>query len=333
MAKSALITGITGQVGSHLAELLLTKGYEVHGTTRCLRGDNGLSIRHLRDRILLYESDLLDQLSLIRLLDKVQPGEVYNLAAQSFVPASWSHPVLTGNVNALGVTRLLEAIRAVDPTIRFYQACSSEVFGRASEAPQNEATPFCPSSPYAISKAFAHWITVSYRESYGLFACSGICFNHESPRRGEQFVTRKVARAVAQIKCGREQRLRLGDIQATRDWGYVGDFVRAMWLMLQQDEPQDYVIGTGQAHTVERFVEAAFQHVGLDWHEHVTIDPNLYRPNRGHALIADPTKACRQLGWRPEVSFEQLVRMMVDADLQQLAALPDAPGRLLPTAA
>jgi GDPmannose 4,6-dehydratase len=315
MERSALITGVTGQVGSYLAEMLLDNGYRVHGTTRRTGGTNHSRIRHLRDRVTLHNADLRDQLSLMRLLDRVQPHEIYNLAAQSFVPKSWAQPALTCDVNSVGVIRLLEAVRAVNPAIRFYQACSSEMFGHVDQTPQNETTPFCPSSPYALSKAFAHWITVNYRQNYGLYACSGICFNHESPRRGEQFVTRKVTQAVAQIKLGRKRRLRLGDVSSERDWGFAGDFVRAMWLMLQQDEPEDYVIGTGETRSVERFVDEAFRYAGLDWRDHVSIDPTLYRPKATNLLVADPTRAHRQLGWYPKVSFEQLVEMMVEADL------------------
>jgi GDPmannose 4,6-dehydratase len=319
MERSALITGITGQVGSYLAEMLLARGYRVHGTTRRLHDAGRSRIRHLLDRLTLHEADLLDQVVLMRLIREVRPREIYNLAAQSFVPTSWRQPAQTSNVNALGVARLLEAICAVDPSIRFYQASSSEMFGQVHETPQNESTPFCPSSPYAASKAFAHWVTVNFRESCGVFACSGISFNHESPRRGEQFVTRKITQAVARIKMGVKLPLRLGNIQSEKDWGFVGDHVRAMWLMLQQDEPEDYVIGTGETHSVEQFVEAAFQCADLDWREHVQIDPHLYRPKGPNVLVAEPTRARQQLGWQPEVSFEQLVELMVEADLARLA--------------
>ncbi len=313
----ALITGITGQDGSYLAELLLEKGYEVHGMVRRSSTENFERIEHLRDRIVLHQADLLDQLSLIRLLEEVQPRELYNLAAQSFVPTSWKQPLLTGEFTALGVTRLLEAVRLVDPQIRFFQASSSEMFGSVKEEPQNEQTPFWPRSPYAVAKVYGHFITINYRESYGLFACSGISFNHESPRRGKEFVTRKVTDAVARIKLGLLDRLKLGNLQARRDWGYAGDYVRAFWLMLQQEEPDDYVIATGVQHSVQELVEIAFDHVGLDWQKYVQVDQGLFRPAEVNSLRGDASKAQRKLGWEPTVSFEQLVQMMVDADLER----------------
>lgn len=317
MAKKALITGITGQDGSYLAELLLEKGYEVTGVVRRLSTPNLWRIEHILDRITLKPGDLLDQLSLIRLIDEVEPDELYNLAAMSFVPASWDQPMLTGEYNSQGVTRVLDAIRQVNPKIRFYQASSSEMFGKVREVPQTELTPFYPRSPYGVSKVFAHYITVNYRESYDMFAVSGILFNHESPRRGLEFVTRKVCEAAARIKLGLADTLSLGNLQAQRDWGFAGDYVRAMWLMLQQDRPDDYVIATGESHTVQRLVELAFGHVGLDWRPYVKLDPKLLRPAEVDHLIGDASKARRVLGWEPEVSFEQLVAMMVDADLER----------------
>ncbi len=316
----ALITGITGQDGSYLAELLLEKGYEVHGMVRRSSTENFERIEHLRDRIVLHQADLLDQLSLIHLLEQVRPRELYNLAAQSFVPTSWKQPLLTGEFTALGVTRLLEAVRLVDPQIRFFQASSSEMFGSVQEEPQNEQTPFWPRSPYAVAKVYGHFITINYRESYGLFACSGISFNHESPRRGKEFVTRKVTDAVARIKLGLLDHLKLGNLQARRDWGYAGDYVRAFWLMLQQEEPDDYVIATGVQHSVQELVEIAFEHVGLDWRKYVQVDPALFRPAEVNSLRGDASKARRKLGWQPTVDFEQLVRMMVDADLKRWQA-------------
>ena len=298
----------------------------MHGTHRRSSGDNCQRIRHLSDQITLHEADLLDQYSLVHMLQEVRPREIYNLAAQSFVPSGWSQPVLTGDLNGLGVTRLLEAVRAVDPTIRFYQASSSEMFGHAQRWPQCETTPLAPRSPYAAAKTYGHWITINYRESYGLFACSGICFNHESPRRAPQFLTRKISQAVARIKLGQAQRLELGNLGAKRDWGYAGDYVRAMWLMLQQDKAEDYVIGTGKTHSVEQFVDAAFRYVGLDWRDHVSVDPALCRPAELDVLVADPGKAARQLGWRPQVEFEQLVEMMVEADLCRLAGSTELPS-------
>jgi GDPmannose 4,6-dehydratase len=317
MTKRAIITGISGQDGSYLAELLLEQGYHVVGITRRLSSPNYGRIEHLLDRIELRPADLLDQLSLIRAIADVRPTEFYNLAAMSFVPASWDQPFLTGEFNAQGVTRVLEAIRHVDPTIRLYQASSSEMFGKVREVPQNEMTPFYPRSPYGVSKVFGHYITVNYRESYGLFACSGILFNHESPRRGLEFVTRKVTDGVARIKLGLADSLALGNLQAQRDWGFAGDYVRAMWLMLQQDTPDDYVVATGLSHSVEQLVELAFSHVGLDWREYVRTDPAFIRPAEVDHLVGDPSKARRVLGWTPSVDFGGLVRMMVDADVQR----------------
>ena len=320
MTKRALITGITGQDGSYLAELLLSKGYRVVGAVRRSSTPNLWRIQHLLDRVELRPADLLDQLSLIRVIDEVRPHELYNLAAMSFVPASWDQPMLTGEFNAQGVTRLLDAIRQVDPGIRLYQASSSEMFGKVREVPQTELTPFYPRSPYGVSKVFGHYITINYRESYGLFACSGILFNHESPRRGLEFVTRKVTDAVARIKLGLADSLLLGNLDAARDWGFAGDYVRAMWLMMQQDKPDDYVVSTGVAHTVRDLVEHAFGHVGLDWQRYVKLDPALLRPAEVDHLIGDSSRAREKLGWRPEVDFAGLVRMMVDADLERHAA-------------
>ena len=319
MSKRAIITGVTGQDGSYLAELLLDRGYEVVGVTRRLSAPNHWRIEHLLDRIELRPADLLDQLSLIRLIEDVRPHEIYNLAAMSFVPASWDQPLLTGEYNAQGVTRVLEAIRQVDTSIRVYQASSSEMFGKVRETPQTEATPFYPRSPYGVSKVFAHYVTVNYRESHGLFAVSGILFNHESPRRGLEFVTRKVTRGAARIKRGLTDTLSLGNLDARRDWGFAGDYVRAMWLMLQQDRAEDYVIATGRSHSVRELVEVAFSHAGLDWREHVRTDPALLRPAEVDHLIGDPAKAETALGWRPSVDFEGLVRMMVDADLERIS--------------
>lgn len=318
MKKRALITGITGQDGSYLAELLLDKGYEVFGLVRRLSASNAWRIEPFADRVTLIPGDLLDQLSLIRVLERTQPQELYNLAAMSFVPASWDQPMLTGEFNSQAVTRVLEAVRVVDPGIRMYQASSSEMFGKVREVPQRESTPFYPRSPYGVSKVFAHYITVNYRESYGLFAVSGILFNHESPRRGLEFVTRKVAHAAARIKLGLARELLLGNLNAHRDWGFAGDYVRAMWQMLQQDVPDDFVIATGVSHSVQELVEIAFNHVGLDWQQYVKQDPALLRPAEVDHLIGDPSKARDQFGWTPSVSFEGLIRMMVDADLERL---------------
>ncbi len=322
MPRRAVITGITGQDGSYLAELLLEKGYEVVGVVRRTSAANLWRIEHLLDRITLKPGDLLDQLSLIRLLHDVKPHEVYNLAAMSFVPASWDQPMLTGEFNAQGVTRVLEAVRQVDPTIRVYQASSSEMFGKVREVPQTELTPFYPRSPYGVSKVFGHYITVNYRESYGLFACSGILFNHESPRRGLEFVTRKVSDGVARIKLGLANSISLGNLDAQRDWGFAGDYVRAMWLMLQQAHADDYVIATGVSHSVRDLVVTAFGHAGLDWEKHVRLDPALIRPAEVDQLIGDASKARRVLGWDTSVTFQALVKMMVDADLERLAAQP-----------
>ena len=318
MSKRAIITGITGQDGSYLAELLLDHDYEVVGIARRLSAPNHWRIEHLLDRITLRPADLLDQLSLIRVINDVQPHEVYNLAAMSFVPASWDQPMLTGEYNAQGVTRMLEAIRHVDTSIKLYQASSSEMFGKVRESPQTEQTPFYPRSPYGVSKVFAHYITVNYRESYDLFAVSGILFNHESPRRGLEFVTRKVTHAVARIKLGLTDSLSLGNLDARRDWGFAGDYVRAMWLMLQQDRAEDYVIATGISHSVRDLVEIAFAHAGLDWQEHVRIDPAFLRPAEVDHLIGNPTKAKFDLDWEPTVDFDRLIRIMVDADLERL---------------
>ncbi|MBS0208536.1 MAG: GDP-mannose 4,6-dehydratase [Planctomycetes bacterium] len=328
MAGTALITGITGQDGSYLAEFLLSKGYRVHGMMRRSSSENLERIAHLKDRISLHQGDVLDQLSLIRLIDAVRPTEIYNLAAQSFVPTSWEQPVLTSEVTGLGVTRMLDAIREVNDQIRFYQASSSEMFGRVRETPQRETTPFYPRSPYGVAKVYGHYITVNYRESYQLFACSGILFNHESPRRGLEFVTRKISHGVAQIKLGLASELRLGNLQALRDWGYAGDYVRAMWMMLQQDAPDDYVIATNETHSVEEFVRLAFDHVGLDWKDYVAIDPKFYRPTEVDLLLGDYTKARKRFGWMPEMRFETLVTTMVDADLDLLKSGAKAPIRL-----
>jgi GDPmannose 4,6-dehydratase len=322
MAKRALITGITGQDGSYLAELLLEKGYEVYGAVRRASTTNFWRLEHLLDRIVLKPADLLDQLSLIRLIDDVKPDELYNLAAMSFVPASWDQPMLTGEFNSQGVTRALEAVRHVNPRIRFYQASSSEMFGKVREVPQTELTPFYPRSPYGVSKVFAHYITVNYRESYDLFAVSGILFNHESPRRGLEFVTRKVTDGVARIKLGLSETLSLGNLDAHRDWGFAGDYVRAMWLMLQQDKADDYVIATGESHSVRELVEVAFTHAGLDWRKYVRLDPKFLRPAEVDLLVGDASKARKTLDWRPEVDFPGLVKMMVDADLARLSRVP-----------
>jgi GDPmannose 4,6-dehydratase len=314
----ALITGVTGQDGSYLAELLLAKGYEVVGVVRRTSHHSYERIEHLLNRIEVVAADLLDQHSLTVVLQDTRPDEVYNLAAQSYVPTSWTQPVLTGEFTALGVTRILEAVRLVHPSAKFYQASSSEMFGRVTETPQRETTSFYPRSPYGVAKVYGHWITVNYRESYDLFAVSGILFNHESPRRGIEFVTRKVTDGVARIKLGLARELRLGNLDARRDWGFAGDYVDAMWRMLQQPEPRDYVIGTGQTHSVRELVESAFSHVGLDWRKHVTTDPKYMRPAEVDLLQADPTKARKELGWSPKVGFGELVAMMVDADLERL---------------
>src|SRR5438067_7374737 len=320
MAKRALITGITGQDGSYLADLLLSKGYEVHGMVRRSSEEKFERIAHLKGKVLLHQGDLLDQFSLAKLLGDLKPDEVYNLAAQSFVPTSWNQPVLTGEFTALGVTKMLEAVRYSAPKARFYQASSSEMFGKVLEVPQTENTPFYPRSPYGVAKCYGHFITVNYRESYDLFACSGICFNHEGPRRGLEFVTRKVTHGAAAIKLGLQQELRLGNLDAERDWGYAKDYVEAMWLMLQQGEPEDYVIATGQAHSVRDLVNVAFDQVGLNPDDHVRTDPAFYRPAEVDHLIGDYSKAKERLGWEPRTSFEELVRLMVDSDLELLAS-------------
>ncbi|HXZ43205.1 MAG TPA: GDP-mannose 4,6-dehydratase [archaeon] len=316
---TALITGITGQDGSYLADFLLTQSYRVVGMVRRSSTENFERIEHLRGKIEICQADLLDQLSLITLLRHVRPQEVYNLASMSFVPTSWDQPVLTGEFTALGVTRMLEAVRLVDREIRFYQASSSEMFGRVQETPQTERTPFYPRSPYGVAKVYGHWITVNYRESYNLFACSGILFNHESPRRGKEFVTRKVTDGVARIHGGRTQQLSLGNLAARRDWGYAGDYVEAMWRMLQQPTPDDYVIATGATHSVQELCELAFARAGLNWQDHVVVDPALVRPAEVELLQGDASKAKRMLGWQPRVSFRQLVEMMVDADMERFA--------------
>jgi len=320
MTQRALITGITGQDGSYLAELLLEKGYEVHGMVRRSSEEKFERISHLRERVTLHPGDLLDQFSIVSLLDALHPDEVYNLGAQSFVPTSWNQPVLTGEFTALGVTKMLEAIRHTYPAARFYQASSSEMFGKVRETPQTEQTPFYPRSPYGVAKAYGHHITVNYRESYGLFAVSGILFNHESPRRGLEFVTRKVTHGAARIKLGLQQRVGLGNLDAQRDWGYAADDVEAMWQMLQQEDPDDYVIATGEAHTVREVCEVAFARVGLDWKDHVHIDPLFVRPAEVDLLVGNNSKAKAKLGWKPTVHFEELIKMMVDADLERLKA-------------
>jgi GDPmannose 4,6-dehydratase len=317
--RSALITGITGQDGAYLARFLLEQGYHVHGMVRRSSLEKFDRLMSVRDQIELHQGDLLDQLSLIRLLERVKPGEVYNLAAQSFVPTSFEQPLLTGEFNALGVTRVLEAIRLVDPSIRFYQASSSEMFGNIREEPQTETTPCWPRSPYGVAKVYGHWITINYRESYNLFACSGILFNHESPLRGKEFVTRKITDAVARIHHGIQKKLKLGNLDAQRDWGFSGDYVRAMWMMLQHDKPDDYVIATGEKRTVREFLQHAFDHVNLNWEDHVEVDPALLRPADVNTLCGDATKARQTLNWKPEVSFTELVTMMVEADVQRVA--------------
>lgn len=330
--RTALVTGITGQDGSHLAELLLQKGYRVLGMIRHTSTTSLNRIKHLLDQLTIVHGDLLDQTSLTTILDQHQPDEIYNLAGMSFVPASWQQPVLTAEFTGLGVTRILDAMRHVSPKTRFYQASSSEMFGKVRETPQRETTPFHPRSPYAVAKAYGHYITVNYRESYDMFACCGILFNHEGPRRGLEFVTRKITHTAAQIKLGLAQELRLGNLQSKRDWGFAGDFVRAMWLILQQPKADDYVIGTGETHTVQEFVEIAFDYLGLDWNRYVVVDPQLYRPAEVDLLLGDATKARTVLGWQPEVTFHELVRMMVDSDLallrQQLQSKQDPRAKI-----
>ena len=315
--KTALITGVTGQDGSYLAEFLLKKDYEVYGIVRRSSSSNFERIKHIQDDLKLLQGDLLDQNSLIEAIETSCPDEVYNLGAQSFVPTSWNQPVLTGEFTALGVTRILEAIRLVNKKIRFYQASSSEMFGKVAEVPQNEQTVFYPRSPYGVAKLYAHWITVNYRESYDLFCCSGILFNHESPRRGLEFVTKKVSNGVARIKMGLSNELRMGNLDAKRDWGFAGDFVEAMWLMVQQDEPEDYVISTDEAHSVKELVEVAFDYVGLNWKDYVVIDPKFVRPAEVDLLLGDSAKARNKLKWQPKVKFEELIRMMVDYDIER----------------
>lgn len=314
----ALITGITGQDGSYLAELLLEKDYEVYGMVRRASTESFERLEHIRSRLKFVQADLLDQLSIIKALEEARPDEIYNLAAQSFVPTSWSQPVLTGEFDALGVTKMLEAIRQVDTKIRFYQASSSEMFGRVQEVPQVETTPFYPRSPYGVAKVYGHWITINYRESYNIHATSGILFNHESPRRGLEFVTRKITDGAARIKLGLTDTLALGNLDACRDWGFAGDYVRAMWLMVQQDKPEDFVISTGTAHSVKDFVVAAFEYVNLDWHKHITKDPRFMRPAEVDHLVGNSGKAKKILNWEPEVDFAGLVKMMVEADLKRL---------------
>jgi GDPmannose 4,6-dehydratase len=318
MVKTALITGITGQDGSYLAEFLLGQGYQVLGMVRRSSTVNFGRIEHIQDQVTLVHGDLLDQTSLLDIMREHKPDEIYNLAAQSFVPVSWKQPVLTGEFTALGVTRMLEAMRSVVPQARFYQASSSEMFGKVREVPQNENTPFYPRSPYGVAKVYGHWITVNYRESYDLFACSGILFNHESPRRGLEFVTRKVTYGAAQIKLGLAQELRLGNLESRRDWGYAGDYVKAMWLMLQQDNPDDYVVGMGETHAVRELCQVAFDCLDLDWTDYVVSDAEFYRPAEVDVLVSDPAKARATLGWEPAVSFEELIQMMVEADLAHL---------------
>jgi GDPmannose 4,6-dehydratase len=315
----ALITGVTGQDGSYLAEFLLTQGYDVIGMVRRSSTVTFQRINQIQDSITIIQGDLHDQSSLVDLIERYQPDEVYNLAAQSFVPTSWNQPVLTGEVTALGVTRMLEAIRLVNPETRFYQASSSEMFGKVREVPQKETTPFYPRSPYGVAKVYAHWITVNYRESYDLYAVSGILFNHESPRRGLEFVTRKISYGVARIKLGLTQELRLGNLESRRDWGFAGDYVEAMWMMLQREEPEDFVIGTGKTHSVRELCELAFDHVGLDYEDFVLQDPRFYRPAEVDSLVADPTKAVSELQWQPKIEFKELVNLMVDADLKRLS--------------
>ncbi len=323
MSKKALITGITGQDGSYLAELLLSQNYEVYGMVRRTSTVRYERIQHIQDQLQLVQGDMGDLSSLITAISVVEPDEVYNLAAQSFVPTSWNQPVFTGDITGLGVTRLLEAVRTVNPEIRFYQASSSEMFGKVREVPQKESTPFYPRSPYGVAKVYSHWITVNYRESYDLFTCSGILFNHESPRRGLEFVTRKATYHVAKIKLGLASEIRIGNLDSKRDWGFAGDYVRAMWLMLQQEKPDDYVIATGKTHSVERLLEVAFGHVGLNWRDYAVQDPRFMRPAEVDLLVGDSSKAGKALGWEPMVSFEELIGMMVEADLKKLQDNPD----------
>ncbi len=327
MAKKALITGITGQDGSYLAEFLLEKGYDVFGMVRRSSTENFERIEHIRDQVTLIQGDLLDQMSLISIFQESQPDEVYNLAAQSFVPTSWTKPVLTAEFTALGVTRMLEALRLVKEDARFYQASSSEMFGKVRETPQTEDTPFHPRSPYGVAKVYGHFITVNYRESYDLYACSGILFNHESPRRGYEFVTRKVTNAAARIKLGLQDELRMGNLDAKRDWGYALDYVEMMWMMLQQDEPDDYVIASGETHSVQELVEVAFDYAGLDWEKYVKIDPRFVRPADVELLIGNPAKAKEQLGWEPRVTFKEMIRMMYDSDLRIVQGQIDSTKR------
>ncbi len=316
MRKKALVTGITGQDGSYLAEFLLNKDYEVYGLERRSSVKNRKNIAHIEDRVKFISGDLLDQNSLIMAIKESEPDEVYNLAAQSFVKESWNQPIFTGDCSGLGVTRILEAIRVINPQIKFYQASSSEMFGKVQSVPQTEKTPFYPRSPYGVAKLYGHWITVNYRESFNIFACAGICFNHESPRRGLEFVTRKITHAVAKIKYGLEKELRLGNIEAKRDWGFAGDYIEAMWLMLQQSKPDDYIIASGTTHSVKEFIQLAFEHVNLDWEKYVNIDPVFFRPAEVDLLIGDASKSRENLGWQPRVTFEQLVAMMVKNDLE-----------------
>lgn len=322
MAKRALITGITGQDGSYLAEFLLGMGYEVYGMVRRTSTVRYERIQHIQNQIEIVQGDMGDHASLMTAISTIQPDEIYNLAAQSFVPTSWNQPVFTGDITGLGVTRMLDAIRSVNPGIKYYQASSSEMFGKVREVPQRESTPFYPRSPYGVAKVYGHWITVNYRESYDLFTCSGILFNHESPRRGLEFVTRKVTRHAAMIKLELANEIRIGNLESQRDWGFAGDYVRAMWLMLQQDEPDDYVIATGKTHSVERLLHVAFGHVGLDWRDYTVQDPQFMRPAEVDLLVGDASKAKRKLGWQPEVTFENLIGMMVDADLKKLRDNP-----------
>ena len=322
MGKRALITGVTGQDGSYLAEFLLSKDYEVYGMVRRTSTVRYERIQHIQNQIHIVQGDMGDHASLITAISTIQPDEIYNLAAQSFVPTSWNQPVFTGDITGLGVTRILDAIRSVNPQIKYYQASSSEMFGEVREVPQNESTPFYPRSPYGVAKVYGHWITVNYRESYDLFTCSGILFNHESPRRGLEFVTRKVTHHVAMIKLELANEIRIGNLESQRDWGFAGDYVRAMWLMLQQNEPDDYVIATGKTHSVERLLEVAFGHVGLNWRDYAVQDPQFMRPAEVDLLVGDATKANQELGWQPKVTFEELIGVMVDADLKKLRENP-----------